>query len=365
MKTTGTFLSGAVIGASLILLVQQWRKRQAERAATKATTEGHTKEASTSSTTGKRKPVGTLLDPQYGFRCMFTKGIVYPPWSEDQEDAIDALRQRDWLQRDDIIIATYPKAGTTLMQQIVMLLLNNGDVDEVGDVMVTSPWIEREYCMAKDRPAAFESLRRKTTGGTSRPVLKTHAPYHLFPAKSVPNGCKVIVVVRDPRDVAVSMHKHYLGLPRFQYTGPFDHFINLFLAGKVGHGCFFDHVGGWWKAYQEHGPESMLWLKYEDLVSDKLGAIRQIAAFLGVPEDDDLFERVKDGSDIDNMRSNAAKKSSKGSGFGSASHFNKGVSGRWKAKLTVAQAEKFSQLYESKFRGGGEVALAEPPLLCF
>ena len=41
------------------------------------------------------------------------------------------LMKLDWLQPGDIVVATYPKAGTTLMQQIIMLLLNGGDSDKV------------------------------------------------------------------------------------------------------------------------------------------------------------------------------------------------------------------------------------------
>ena len=162
----------------------------------------------------KRRPcAGKFLDPEYGFRYIATNGIVYPPWSEDQEECIRHLQKQDWLQAGDIVVATYPKAGTTLMQQIVMLLLNQGNPDEVGDVMVTSPWVEREYCTSQDRDLGFKEIQSMTTAAGTRRVFKTHAPFDLFPAARIPDGVKVICVVRDPRDVAVSMHKHYLGEP--------------------------------------------------------------------------------------------------------------------------------------------------------
>ena len=339
------FLSGSIAGVGIVLFLKWFMS-------CRNTTERAENETTTLKTDTKPRKVGILLDPVYGFRCVLTKGIVYPPWSEDQEEAIERLRASDWLRDSDIVIATYPKAGTTLMQQIVMLLLNDGRVERVGDVMVTSPWIEREYCLAKDRNAALEIIRKGRTPGTSnRLVLKTHAPFHLFPAGRIPNRCKIIVVVRDPRDVAVSMHKHYLGLPRFQYKGPLDHFVNLFLAGKVGHGCFFDHVSGWWDAYKQYGSKNILWLRYEEIISDKINVVQKVAEFLGVSGDDDLYHRVMAGSDIDAMRSNAARRSSKQNNFGSVTHFDKGVSGRWKTKLTVSEAEGFKFLYERKLRG--------------
>ena len=142
-----------------------------------------------------------------------------------------------------------------------------------------------------------------------------------------------------------------------------EHFVKLFLEGKVGHGCFFEHVGGWWEAYQNYGPDRILWLKYEDLISDKLGSIRKVASFIGVTQDPDLFQRVLDGSDIDNMRENAAKNTTKGGVFGSATHFNKGVSGRWKDKLTVAQAEQFNLRNEDFYEAWQ--SFAKPPHFSF
>ena len=36
----------------------------------------------------------------------------------------------------------------------------------------------------------------------------------------------------------------------------------------------------------------MMWCKYEDLVGRKMQTVASIAAFVGVPEDEALFEKV-------------------------------------------------------------------------
>ena len=169
MKHFGLVVGSALGGVAMTLLVQWGRKRIAAKKPPK-----------------KKTPPGELLDPDYGFRFVRVKGLVYPPWANDQEESIDELRSQNWLVPGDIVVATYPKAGTTLMQQVVMLLLNQGDPERVGDVMVTSPWVEREYCTANDRAKAFDKIKGMTTGGGSRRVLKTHAPFELFPAASIP-----------------------------------------------------------------------------------------------------------------------------------------------------------------------------------
>lgn len=297
--------------------------------------------------------VGELLHPEFGFRYKMTKGICYPPWADDQESAIEELMSKDWLKPTDIVVATYPKAGTTLMQQMVMLLLNGGETAKVGDVMVTSAWIERDYCIAKDRPAAWKTIQEKTTANGTRRVLKTHAPYELFPASTFPSGVKLIVVVRDPRDVLTSMYKHYSGIKRFSYTGSLEHFIEIFKEGNVGHGSYFDHLKGWWRCYEEHGNETVLWLKYEDVILDKRSTAMKIANFIGVSADEALLDKVCGGSNIESMKKEAAKRQS--SGFGSQTHFNKGVRGNWKSKLTVAQAEDLNAFCEEQMAGSEDI----------
>lgn len=49
-------------------------------------------------------------------------GIVYPPFVKGS--VVDNARKTFTLRDDDIIVATYPKCGTTWMQQIVLLLLH-------------------------------------------------------------------------------------------------------------------------------------------------------------------------------------------------------------------------------------------------
>ena len=57
------------------------------------------------------------------------------------------------------------------MQQIVLLLLNDGDKTKVDDCFAQSPWIER---VASGSPEALEKLLTEKRDG--RTVWKTHAP---------------------------------------------------------------------------------------------------------------------------------------------------------------------------------------------
>ena len=88
----------------------------------------------------------------------------------------------------------------------------------------------------------------------------------------------------------------------------------------------------------------------------------KVAKFVGAPDDPALFEKVVWASDIDVMREKAKKISAKkpdSFGRGSATHFNKGVSGTWKAKLTVAQGELLTEHCEEKLR---TLDVSNPPV---
>ena len=63
------------------------------------------------------------------YHSMTYEGVVQPPFIK--LEALDKLRKEHPLRSSDIVIATFPKCGTTLMQQIVLTLLADGDGSKV------------------------------------------------------------------------------------------------------------------------------------------------------------------------------------------------------------------------------------------
>lgn len=70
-----------------------------------------------------------------GYAATTYRGCIYPPFMN--VSLIDDLRQTP-LKEGDIVIATFPKCGTTLMQQIVLTLLAGGDNSKVKEPMELS-----------------------------------------------------------------------------------------------------------------------------------------------------------------------------------------------------------------------------------
>ena len=89
-------------------------------------------------------------------------------------------------------MAGYPQSGTTWMQQLVRLIRNNGVQDDV----ILSAAVQ-----------AISLYPGVNVDNMSRPrAFKSHMPYDLCPC-GPPNTtpCRYIYVMRNPKDVAVSL----------------------------------------------------------------------------------------------------------------------------------------------------------------
>jgi hypothetical protein len=185
--------------------------------------------------------VTNVNDPslRYVFKLGIVRGIAYPPWmNEDRWSRIDNLVT---YRSSDILVATYPKCGTTWVEQTVLLLLNGGQASQLNPAAKNSYtgegrpgkiWIEAQMCQeGVNHPNIgkneFTNLSKDGfDNAPSRRVIKTHAPVDLIIGtkglgfEGLPNGTKVIAVVRNPLDACVSSYYHAFN--PFKSGWPFD-----------------------------------------------------------------------------------------------------------------------------------------------
>ena len=132
-------------------------------------------------------------------------------------------------------------------------------------------------------------------------VLKSH----LMP-EALPPGRRVLYIVRDPRDVAVSLYYHAKGFQTFD--GSLTEFVRY-----LTHYTYFGNFATWpehvnaWAAAAAAVPDTILLLRYEDMVADLPACVRRVAAFCGLRADAVLCDTVLPRLSLEYMRANAAR----------------------------------------------------------
>lgn len=92
-------------------------------------------------------------------------------------------------------------------------------------------------------------------------------------------------------------------------NGDFNTFFELFAAGQLGFGDYFDHLLSWLPRIND---DNVLFLKYEDMVEDLESAVVKIGNFLGgrakeMVNDPEILARVVLESKIDAMKKNQTR----------------------------------------------------------
>jgi len=123
---------------------------------------------------------------------------------------------------DDVFVVSYPKSGTTWVQEIVWQIFHEGQVTSTY-LRERVPFLERAHYPCAEHPD-INTL-------PSPRILKAHLPFNTIPkSANEVNKCKYIYVARNPKDVAVSYYKFVTSLERFK--GPWEFYVKIFLEGN-------------------------------------------------------------------------------------------------------------------------------------
>jgi aryl sulfotransferase len=267
---------------------------------------------------------------------------------------------------DDIVVDTWAKSGTTLMQEILAQLILGAPDAMMGGAI--SPWVDMSVFPMDEVAAMLEAQ-------THRRVLKSHLP---LDALVYSPRAKYIFVGRDVRDVAWSMYNHQgsytdgflaalnagpdslgpkLSRPScdvrdfylyfIETGGVFDPESGGPYGGDTATSDFWAHTQGF---FDRRAAPNLLLVHYANLKADLEGEIRRIAKFIDMPLDEALLPRVVEHCGIDRMRSAALASPQADAGFrfafigGAEAFFNKGTNGRWKDVLTPEEIDRADQV---------------------
>jgi aryl sulfotransferase len=276
--------------------------------------------------------------------------IKWPIKSRDiQNQHVDSTMWNGINFRDtDIVIATYPKSGTTWAQQIVAQLLFAGD--EKINLSHHSHWVE--FRAAKPERAANIEAQ------IHRRFFKTHLPVD---ALRFSPQAKYMYVGRDGRDVAWSLFNFYakatddyyrlfndtpgrIGPPVQRPSGDARDFYRNWLQGKgFPTISFWETVRSWWSIRML--PNVKLF-HFNDLKADLAGSVLSTAAFLDIPVRSRGFSKIVEHCSFDYMKAHAELSAPASGAFwtgGGKTFINKGTNGRWRETLSEAEIAAYEE----------------------
>jgi len=276
---------------------------------------------------------------EYGYKYRMLEGLVMPPYITPERYSLSRSIE---LRPGDVCFTSYPKSGSTWLSQVIYLVINNGETPQDKTLRDCLHWVASSW--------PYPRSKRELDALPSPRIFKSHMPYHMAvggnPAES---PCKYIYIARNPKDVAVSYY-HFESGKKWSgnYSGPWEHWLQLLLDGRVQRGDWFDHVLSWW---QHRDADNMLFLKYESMQQDFDAVLDELTQFLGYSLSDGVREKIRQQTSFDYMKRDDFSNLHEIPELGS--FFRKGRVGSWKDRFTVAQSEQFDRVFAERMQGSG------------
>jgi hypothetical protein len=181
---------------------------------------------------------------------------------------------------DDTFIASYPRSGNTWTRFLVANLLH-------PERQVTFANIETVI------PDATALSSRKLKRIPRPRLIKTHEYFE-------PRYRRVIYLVRDPRDVALSLYNFRRKYRSVDDSYPIERYVaERFLPGDLDV-SWGEHVGSWLGTRMNQA--GFLLVRYEDLLQDPPRELGRVADFLGIVTNKETLSQAIERSSANRLR---------------------------------------------------------------
>ncbi|KAE8811373.1 Sulfotransferase 16 [Hordeum vulgare] len=262
-------------------------------------------------------------------------------------------------RRDDIILATHPKSGTTWLKALAFTISTRSRYD----------FADADHPLRTSNPQRVVPFIGAVGGDLdfletlpSPRLLSTHLPLSLLPPAVSAVGCRVVYLCREPKDALVSRW-HFDNKMSKGDPITLDDAFTMFCEGFSPFGPFWDHYLQYWEESLAR-PQEVMFLRYEEIVSDPLKVARKLASFLDAPftEDEEksgVVDQVVSFCSFESLRNLDVNKTGGAERAGGkifiqhSSLFRKGKVGDWVNHMTKEMGEKMDRLVEEKFKGSG------------
>ncbi|XP_062429648.1 sulfotransferase 6B1-like [Rhea pennata] len=266
------------------------------------------------------------------------KGILYPTTicSPEVFRAMESFEART----DDVILAGYPKSGTNWVGQILTDLVtisekkNQDEENSVNEEELEFPYLEIGDV------EKYERMNKLT----SRRVILTHLLPDNLPRSVFKNKAKILLLIRNPKDVATSFYHFSNGLSSIPSYETWNDFITDFMIGRMPWGSYFDFVSEWNKHVDD---ENIMPITYEELKENQVLGVKNIAAFFGISLTEEELQSVTERSSFQSMKENSLKTH----GALGSILFRKGGVSDWKSLFNEDQNQEMDKAFEEHIAG--------------
>ncbi|HEV7287961.1 sulfotransferase domain-containing protein [Sphingomonas sp.] len=253
------------------------------------------------------------------------------------------------------LLASYPRSGNTWVRAVLSGLLNEyGAValNALGGVVAADRALIDEALeietsdLLPEEEARLRAMAFRNWQPTSSFPLKTHDAWLPAPGADTPPFARdqiaaIVLIVRDPRDVVLSLARYFglalpdaieaLGHPRFS-LGISEMGLRPHVAQLVS--SWSDHARSWLDA-----DLPLTLVRYEDLVAAPRDGFAAIARAFDIPAPPDRLARVVETTRLDRLAAAEAQTGFRESSrFAPNRFFGAGTPGAWRDVLTPAQA---------------------------
>ncbi|MAV39394.1 MAG: hypothetical protein CML12_02275, partial [Puniceicoccaceae bacterium] len=182
------------------------------------------------------------------------------------------------INKNDVILSLFPKTGSTWIRFFLFNYLNETESLEIKAGIDQMNAVMPEF--------GHKSMLNQWRFKSSPKLIKTHRPFRSIFSKN-----KIILVIRDPRDILVSFYHYALAKKEFNFSGTLKDIIH---HNEWGLEYFFEQFKSWEKY-------AGLIVKYEDLKADPKKSFKEILSYMDIPVDEEALINAIHRSDFNAM----------------------------------------------------------------
>ncbi|GFO08806.1 sulfotransferase [Plakobranchus ocellatus] len=257
---------------------------------------------------------------------------------KDMASYLKKLRSLN-MRNDDVISCGFPRSGNHWCFELVNMIL-----------FQTTKFREESFaCNLLDIPRDLETIKSPRN-------LVTHLrPLH-FPKQAMDKKTKIIYILRNPKDVLVSMYLMNREFAKYEwrFLGTWQQFLELHKSGDLPGGSWWEHVRAV-ESFAAANPHIPLHIfQYENAKERPAEEIRKLCHFLGTP--DELAEEIARVTRFENMKKMLGAGGKIAAMEKLVFHekevvLRKGQVGDWKNWFSHAESEQFDRDFEANTRG--------------